>query len=72
MRPQFNFHRRTGLTPSFGFEFVNWGPMGCVILRLWWSALTFAFDIPKRYQKVEDDETRFYRECAENFARREA
>ena len=31
------------------------------MLRLWWSAFTFTFDIPKRYQKVESEETRFYR-----------
>jgi hypothetical protein len=70
MRYQFNFHRRIGITPSFGITFTNYGIGGVLMLRLWWSALTLAFDIPKRYRKVEDEETRFYRKLKEAFDRR--
>jgi hypothetical protein len=65
MKYQFNFHRRIGITPSFGITFTNYGIAGVLMLRLWWSAFTFTFDIPKRYWKVEDEETRFYREMKE-------
>jgi hypothetical protein len=61
MTYQFNFHRRIGTDPSFGITFTNYGIAGVLMLRLWWSAFTFTFDIPKRYRKVESEETRFYR-----------
>ena len=66
MRPHFNFHRRIGLTPSVGVAFANYGSSGTIILRLWWSAVTCTFGIPKRYWKVEDEKTRFYRQLREN------
>jgi len=65
MTAHFNFHRRIGITPSFGVEFANYDSKGTVTLRLWWSAFTCTFDIPKRYWKVEDEKTRFYRELRE-------
>ena len=41
MKTQFNFHKRTGLTPGFGVSREHYGKLGTVyILRLWWSALT--------------------------------
>lgn len=70
MRPQFNFHKRTGITPSFGITFNNWGRYGTLMLRLWWSAFTVTFAIPKRYQKVEDEDTRHRRKMKEAFDRR--
>ena len=41
MKLQFNFHKRTGLTPGLYPFYNNYGPAGKVYgLRLWWSALT--------------------------------
>ena len=70
MRPQFNFHKRIGITPSFGITFSNYGIVGVLVLSLWWSAFTVMFAIPKRYQKVEDEETCLCRKIKEAFDRR--
>ena len=65
MKPQFNFHKRIGMTPGFGVEWGNCGGAGVIVLRLWWSSLTFTFDIPKRYRKVGGEELRYHRRIKE-------
>ena len=43
---QFNFHKRTGLTPSSGARKDRYGPWMYVFsLRLWWSLLSVSFDL---------------------------
>jgi hypothetical protein len=37
---QINFHKKTGLSPSIGLIYENFGAKKVLGVRLWWSALT--------------------------------
>lgn len=45
--PQFNFHRRTGLTPGYGVVLEDFGAGAVLVLRMGWAALTLTFQWPQ-------------------------